>query len=185
MVTMDDFRSAYLRDIVDKYKTYKALCEKALAQLPDAHLHTALDPNSNSVAVIMKHVAGNLRSRFTGFLTSDGEKADRNRDSEFEMPEPASRAEVLRWWNSGWSAALGSIEALRPEDLDRIVTIRGEPHSVVEALDRSITHTAYHVGQVVYLARHFAGAGWRSLSIPKGMSNQFRPGDWERKGIAR
>jgi uncharacterized damage-inducible protein DinB len=182
---MADFRDSYLRDIVRTYGNYKALGEKALAQTPDAHLHTELDANSNSVAVIVKHVAGNLRSRFSDFLTTDGEKPDRNRDGEFEMLERASREELLRWWELAWTTALESIEALRPEDLDRTVHIRKEPLAVVEALNRSITHTAYHVGQIIYLARHFAGANWKSLSIPKGMSGQITQGDFKSKGIVR
>ena len=140
--------------------------------MPDEHLNTELDAGSNSVAVIVKHLAGNLRSRFTDFLTADGEKPDRDRDGEFETPEPASRAEILRWWESGWSTVLGSVEALRPEDLDRVVTIRQEPLAVVEALNRSVTHTAYHVGQIVYLARQFTGAEWKSLSIPKAVGRK-------------
>lgn len=181
---MDDLRDTFLRDILRTYRNYKALGEKALAQMPDAHLHTELDSDSNSVAVIVKHVAGNLRSRFQDFLTADGEKPDRNRDGEFTMTERATRAEILRWWEEGWVTALGSIEALRREDLDRTVTIRGEPFAVIEALNRSVTHTAYHVGQIVYLARHFA-EGWKSLSIPKGRSSQFQQGDVKTKGIAR
>jgi len=182
---MADFRDAYLHDIVRAYRDYKRLGEKALAQVPDEHLHTELDANSNSVAVVLKHVAGNLRSRFSDFLTEDGEKPDRNRDGEFEMPERASREEMLRWWELGWTTALGSVEALRPEDLDRIIHIRKEPFAVVEALNRSITHTAYHIGQIVYLARHFAGANWTSLSIPKGKSGDALQGDFKSKGIAR
>jgi uncharacterized damage-inducible protein DinB len=182
---MADFRDTYLRDIVRTYKNYKTLGEKAIAQMPGAHLHTELDAGSNSVAVIVKHVAGNLRSRFSDFLTTDGEKPDRNRDGEFEMPERVSREELLRWWEQGWTTALSSIEALRPEDLDRTVHIRKEPFAVAEALNRSITHAAYHVGQIVYLARHFAGARWKTLSIPKGMSAQMVQGDFKSEGIAR
>lgn len=182
---MEDIRAVYLRDVTRTYRNYKSLGEKALAQVPDAHLHTELDANSNSVAVIVKHVAGNLRSRFADFLTADGEKPDRDRDGEFEMPGQASREEILRWWERGWATALSSIEALRPEDLERTVTIRREPFAVVEALNRSVTHTAYHVGQIVYLARHFAGAGWTTLSIPKGMSREHVQGDFKNKGIAR
>lgn len=182
---MTDIREIYLRDIVRTYRNYKALGEKALAQIPDAHLHTELDANSNSVSVIVKHVAGNLRSRFAEFLTSDGEKPDRDRDAEFEMPEHATREEILRWWELGWSTVLGSIEALRPEDLERTVRIRNEPFAVVEALNRSATHTAYHIGQIVYLSRHFAGPAWTTLSIPKGKSGEHRQGDFKSKGLGR
>src|SRR5262245_53304568 len=182
---MSDLRDTYLRDIVRTYKNYKALGDKALAQAPDVHLHTDLDANSNSIAVTVKHVAGNLRSRFADFLTADVEKPDRHRGGDFEMPDRASRDEILGWWNLGWTTALGSIEALVPADLDRTIFIRHEPFAVVEALNRSITHTAYHVGQIVYLARHFAGPNWTSLSIPKDQSSQFAQGDFKRKGIAR
>lgn len=181
---MTDFRETYLRDIVRTYRNYRALGERALAQVPDEHLHTEPDANSNSVAVIVKHLAGNLRSRFSDFLTADGEKPDRHRDGEFEMPRHASREEILRWWDQGWAAALESIEALRPDDFDRTVHIRTEPFAVVEALNRSITHAAYHVGQIVYLARFFAGEKWTSLSIPKGMSNRAQ-GDFKSKGLTR
>ena len=177
--------SRHLADIVRSFKNYKALGDAALAQVPEEHLHTELDPNSNSLSVIVKHVSGNLRSRFRDFLTTDGEKPDRDRDGEFEMRERATREQILGWWNGGWAIALASIEALVPEDLDRTVTIRGEVFLVIEALNRSVTHTAYHVGQMVYLARHFAGPGWKTLSIPKGESAKFAKGDFKQKGIAR
>lgn len=179
-----DLRAAWLRDIVRTFRNYKTLGDKALAQVPDAHLHTALDPIDNSVAVVVKHVAGNLRSRFTDFLTSDGEKPDRNRDGEFDVPGQVSRAELLAGWESAWAITLASIEALTPEDLDRTIHIRGEAFLVVEALNRSATHTAYHVGQIVYLARHFAGQGWKTLSIPKGKSAEFAAGAFKTAGIA-
>jgi hypothetical protein len=171
---------AYIRDVVRTLRNYKGLAERAIAQVPaDADLHTQLDANSNSIAVIVKHVGGNLRSRFRDFLTTDGEKPDRNRDGEFEMPERASRDEMLRWWNEGWAIALGSIEALTPEDLDRTVFIRREAFLVSEALSRSVTHTAYHVGQIVYVARHFASPNWKSLTIPKGDSAKATHGDFK------
>ena len=115
----------------------------------------------------MTHIGGNLRSRYTDFLTSDGEKPDRNRDGEFEASDRPSRQQIMAWWNSGWTVALAAIDALAPEDLERTVHIRGEAMTVVDALNRSVTHTAYHVGQIAYLARHFAGASWKSLTIPK------------------
>lgn len=167
------------------FRSYKALGEAALAKTPDEHLHTAIDPNSNSLAITVKHVAGNLRSRYRDFLTTDGEKPDRDRDREFEMPEPVSRDEMLRWWNDAWAIALESIETLTPEDLGRTVTIRGEAFLVIEALNRSVTHTAYHVGQMVYLARHFAGPAWQSLSIPKGASAAFARGEHKQGIIER
>lgn len=162
--------AAYLKDVARQYKMYKGYADKALPRVADPDLHTQLDPNSNSIAVIVKHVSGNLRSRFRDFLTADGEKPDRDRDSEFEMPERASRDELMRWWNEAWGILFASIEALKPEDLGRTITIRGEGYLVIEALNRSIAHTASHVGQIVYLARHFAGDSWTSLTIPKGES---------------
>ena len=180
----DDLARLYLADIVRTFRNYKALGDKALAGAPDAHLVTELDANSNSIAVIVKHVGGNLKSRFRDFLTSDGEKPDRHRDSEFEMTDAVGRETILGWWNEGWGIALASLEALRPADLSRTITIRGEAFAVVEALNRSATHTAYHVGQIVYLARHFAGPSWKSLSIPKGQSTAAG-GDFKTRGIAR
>jgi len=177
--------SAYLRDVVRTFKNYKDLADKAIAQVAnDGDLHTQIDPDSNSLAIIMKHIAGNLRSRFRDFLTTDGEKPDRNRDTEFEMPAPASRAEIVKNWDDAWAIALGSIEALTPEDLDRTVMIRGEAFLVPEALNRLATHAAYHVGQIVYVARHLATGRWKSLSIPKGQSPQAG-GDFKTRGIAR
>jgi len=165
-----DFRAVYLTDILRTYRYYKTLGERAMAQVSDKDLHTTLDSESNSVAIIVKHLAGNLRSRFSDFLTTDGEKPDRNRDGEFEMPERASREEILRWWESGWAIALTSIGSLAPADLDRTVAIRGESFLVVEQLNRLAAHAAYHVGQVVFLAKHFAGPNWTSLTIPKARS---------------
>ena len=163
--------SAYLPSIVRTYRTYKDLGERAIAQVAsDRDLHRQLDADSNSIAIIVKHVAGNLRSRFRDFLTTDGEKPDRKRDTEFEEDERVSREAVMRWWNDGWAIVLEAVEALTPGDLERTVRIRGEEMLVVEALNRSITHTAYHVGQIVYLARHLASGEWTSLSIPKGRS---------------
>jgi len=170
---------AYLKDVIRQYRMYKGYVDKALPRVPDADLHTAIDGNSNSIAVIMKHVSGNLRSRFRDFLTADGEKPDRNRDTEFEMPDRASRDEILKWWEEAWGILFGSIEALAPEDLGRYITIRSEQYLVIEALNRSIAHTASHVGQIVYLARHFAGEGWTSLTIPKGASAQHVQGTFK------
>jgi hypothetical protein len=171
---------AYLRDILRAYRMYKDLGERAIAQVAsDADLHRQIDPDSNSIAIIMKHIAGNLRSRFRDFLTTDGEKPDRNRDAEFEMQDAVSRAELVRWWNDGWQVVLQTIESLTPADLERTVTIRREEFLVVEALNRSVTHTAYHVGQVVYVARHLASPTWKSLSIPKGRSADVSVGKFK------
>ena len=166
---------AYLRNIVRTYRTYKEMAERAIEQVPsEEDLNRELDESSNSIAIIVKHMSGNLRSRFRDFLTSDGEKPDRNRDTEFESEKPASREQVLRWWNDAWQIAMGSIEALSADDLERTVRIRGDDLLVVEALNRSVTHAAYHVGQIVYLARHCAGANWKTLSIPKRRPSELR-----------
>src|SRR4051812_45406797 len=169
--------TAYLADVVRSFRMYQALAEAAIAQVAaDADLHAVIDPNSNSIAIIVKHIAGNLRSRFSDFLTTDGEKPDRDRDAEFDMPVAASRAEILEWWRSGFAIALASIESLEPGDLTRTIYIRREPFLAIEALNRLVTHLAYHVGQIVYIARHLAGAAWTSLSIPKGQSKQYGTG---------
>jgi hypothetical protein len=177
----DDLRRVYLRDIARTYQNYKTLGERAVAQVSDEDLHRLVDPEANSIAIVLKHLAGNLRSRFTDFLTTDGEKPTRNRDGEFEMPERMSRDEMLAAWESSWSVALAAIEGLSPEDLDRTIYIRGEAFLVVEALNRLVTHAAYHVGQIVFLAKHFAGPRWTSLSIAKNRSAEAR-GEYK-KGI--
>ena len=165
---------ALLRDFLKIFRLYKMLGEKAMAQVPsDAAFGVLLDENSNSIAIIVQHVAGNLRSRYRDFLTTDGEKPDRNRDAEFEVHEPVTRDGVMAMWNDGWAVALASLNALAPDDLERTITIRGEAFRVFEALNRSVTHTAYHVGQIIYLARHFASPHWTSVTIPKGKSAEF------------
>ena len=170
----DDFRAAYLRDIVRTYQLYKTLGDRAIAQVSDEALHALVDPEANSIAIIVKHLAGNLRSRFTDFLTTDGEKPFRNRDAEFEMPDRVAREEMLKGWDASWRIALGAIEGLAPADLDRTVYIRGEAFQVVEALNRLAAHAAYHVGQIVFLAKHLAGAKWTSLTIPKNRSAEAK-----------
>ena len=179
MTSDSHLAAATLSDLVRAFRNYKALGEGAMRQVSDADLHRQLDPDANSLAIIVRHIGGNLRSRFTDFLTSDGEKPDRHRDGEFEATGAESRDEVMRWWNAGWTAALESIDALSPADLDRTIHIRGEAFLVVEALNRSATHTAYHVGQIVMLAKSFAGTNWTSLSIPKGQSAQFGRGSYK------
>ena len=174
-----DSRAIHLRDVLRTFRNCKALGEGAMVQVTDADLHRLIDPDANSIAVIVKHVGGNLKSRFRDFLTSDGEKPDRNRDGEFEMRRPASRDEIMAWWNDGWQVALDAIGALAAEDLAREVRIRDETFAVVEALNRSAGHTAYHVGQIVLLAKHFAGPNWKSLSIPKGQSGQYLEGHFK------
>ena len=162
----DDFRSAYLRDIARTYRNYKALGDRAIAQAPDADLHTLVDPDSNSIAIIVKHLAGNLRSRFTDFLTTDGEKADRNRDGEFE-PGLTAKAPLLQRWEEGWRILFAALDALKAEDLTRTVLIRGERLSALDAINRQLVHYGQHVGQIVYLAKHHGWQSWKSLSVPR------------------
>ena len=169
---MSDARTVYLRDLAFTFRYHKSVADRALAQISDEDLHTLVDGEANSIAIIMKHVAGNLRSRYTDFLTSDGEKPDRNRDGEFEMPERAPRAELLAMWDRAFALVLDTIAALQAEDLTRTVHVRKEPFAVIEALNRSVTHTAYHVGQIVLLAKHFAGSNWKTLTIAKGKSRE-------------
>jgi uncharacterized damage-inducible protein DinB len=157
---------------LNEFRRYKSLGERAMAQIQDDQLQVALDPESNSIAVIVKHMAGNMRSRWMDFLTTDGEKPDRHRDSEFESP-PATRAELMRRWESGWDYVFRAVEPLADADLARTIYIRTEPYSVGEAIQRQIAHYAYHVGQIVFLAKHFQSARWNSLSIPRGKSRDF------------
>ena len=159
--------SAYLDDVRLQFRKLKKLAEDALAQVSDDGLLVALDAESNSIAVIVKHMAGNLRSRFTDFLTTDGEKPDRNRDGEFEIHGRPSRRDILADWESGWTCLFAALESLQPEDLLLEVTVRGEALSVVQALDRQMTHHAYHVGQIVFLAKHLRSTDWKTLSIPR------------------
>jgi len=166
------FSTSYLEDSIDVFNHYKKLGERAIAQCPDAALFTTLDPESNSIAIIVKHMAGNMRSRWTDFLTTDGEKTDRNRDTEFEDP-PTTRSELMEMWERGWKYVFGALEPLSDANLTRTVTIRTEPHSVMQAINRQIAHYCYHVGQIVYLARHFAGDKWQTLSVPKKKSSEF------------
>jgi Protein of unknown function (DUF1572) len=167
-----DVSSEFLSAIINVFESHKKLADRAVAQLPDDKLHVPLDANTNSIAVIMRHVAGNLISRWTDFLTTDGEKPDRNRDGEFADTSGCSRAELLAEWERGWACVLGTIRALQSADLDKTVTIRGEPHSVPLAIERSLGHTCYHVGQIVQVARIHAGDKWQTLTIPRGQSEQ-------------
>lgn len=165
----------YLQDSIGLFHYYKKLSERAMAQCPDEELFVALDAESNSIAVIVKHMAGNMRSRWREFLTTDGEKADRNRDTEFEAP-PATRAQLMELWESGWKYLFDALEPLTEADLSRTVTIRSEPHSVMQAINRQIAHYAHHSGQILFLAKHltFAKTGrWESLSVPRGKSAEF------------
>jgi hypothetical protein len=171
----------FLSAIINAFEANKRLADRAVEQVPDDKLHTALDPHTNSIAVIMKHVAGNLTSRWTGFLMTDGEKSWRNRDDEF-VDSFGSRAELLEAWERGWACLLTTLKSLTPEDLERTVLIRGEPHSVPLALERSLGHACYHVGQIVQVARIHAGEKWNTLTIPRGGSEQFNKANWGQTG---
>ena len=163
----------YLEDVLSSFRAYKKLAEKALDQLQDEEFFAMLDDESNSVAVIMKHLAGNMLSRWTDFLHSDGEKPDRNRDLEFVIDPQTSRADLMAYWQRGWQCVFAALEPLRPEDFDKKVLIRGEEHTIIQAIDRQMTHYAYHVGQIVFLAKHFRATDWKSLSIPRNRSAEF------------
>ncbi len=163
----------YLEDAVRQLKKLKAQADKALEQTTDEHLFATLDPEANSIAIIMKHMAGNMRSRWTDFLTTDGEKPDRERDTEFELAPAETRERIFALWEDGWARTLGAVSSLTAADLSKTVHVRGEPHSVIEAINRQTTHYAAHVGQIVLLAKHCAGAAWQTLSIPRGKSKAF------------
>jgi uncharacterized damage-inducible protein DinB len=164
--------TSYLTDSLDLFRYYKNLAERAMAQVADEHLVTVLDGEANSIAVIVKHMAGNMRSRWTDFLTTDGEKPDRNRDTEFE-DAPATREAVLALWEEGWQCLFAALEPLSEPDLQRTVTIRGEAHSVMQAINRQMAHYSYHCGQIVLLAKHFKHDDWKSLSVPRKQSTEF------------
>lgn len=164
--------TSYLQDSIGLFHYYKKLGDRAMAQCPDEALFTTLDAESNSIAIIVKHMSGNMRSRWMDFLTTDGEKPDRNRDTEFETP-PTTRAELTEMWERGWKYVFDALEPLTEPDLTRTVTIRSEPHSVMQAINRQIAHYAHHVGQILFLAKHltFTKTGkWESLSVPRGKS---------------
>ena len=163
----------YLDDSRSAMRAYKKLAEKALAQIKDEEFFVTLDDESNSVAVIMKHMAGNMLSRWTDFLTSDGEKPNRNRDMEFVIEPNTTKDEVLAYWERGWQCVFDALDPLRPEDCEKIVTIRSEKHTIVQAINRQLMHYAYHIGQIVFLGKHFRSAQWNSLSIPRNRSAEF------------
>jgi hypothetical protein len=166
------FTTSYIEESLAVFRQYKKMAEGAMAQLSDDQLFTTLDGEMNSVALIVKHMTGNMRSRWTNFLTSDGEKPDRNRDTEFVEP-PGTREALLERWESGWKIVFDAIEPLTDADLTRTVTIRSEPHSVMQAINRQVAHYASHIGQIVFLAKHLAGANWKSLSVPRNRSAEF------------
>jgi hypothetical protein len=174
----------YLEDSISSLRAYKKLAEKALAQLNEDEFFIMLDREANSIAVIMKHMAGNMFSRWTDFLTSDGEKPDRNRDMEFVIEPKTSKDDVLAYWEKGWQRVFDALEPLNPEDLGRKVLIRGEEHSVIQAINRQLMHYANHIGQIVFLAKHFRSAEWKSLSIPRNRSAEFNTYLAEKPGVA-
>jgi hypothetical protein len=163
----------FLEDALEVFRKYKKLAEDAMVQLGDEEFFVTIDAEANSVAIIVKHMAGNMRSRWSNFLTADGEKPDRDRDAEFRIEAETTRAEVIEWWEAGWQCVFEAVEPLNSSDLLRTVTIRGEPHTVVKAINRQLTHYAYHVGQIVLLTKHFKSADWQSLSIARGSSKAF------------
>lgn len=167
-----EFTTSYLQDSLALFRYAKNLADRAMAQIEDQDLFAVLDDESNSIAIIVKHMAGNMHSRWTDFLSSDGEKPTRNRDSEFVDP-PATRLALKEMWESGWACLFAALEPLTDEDLGRTVTIRGEPHSVMQAVNRQIGHCSYHVGQIVFLAKHLAGERWQSLTVPRNKSAEF------------
>jgi hypothetical protein len=166
------FTTSYIEDSLALFRQYKKLADGAMAQVTDEQLSIALDGEMNSIAVIVKHMAGNMRSRWTDFLTSDGEKPNRNRDTEFLDP-PAGREALMNLWEQGWNYVFQALEPLTDADLTRTITIRGEAHSVMQAINRQVAHYAYHCGQIVFLAKHFRGGNWNSLSVPRGASAGF------------
>ena len=169
---MSEIISNYHADVIHSFANYKKLAERAIEQVSDEDFFALIDPEANSIALIVKHIAGNLRSRWGDFLTSDGEKPDRHRDTEFELIDD-SRETLMTFWESGWQILFTNIEPLTVEDFSKTVTIRGESHSICEAMNRQMTHYAYHVGQIVLLAKHFRSADWRTLSVPKNRSSEF------------
>ena len=162
----------YHADALSSFRNYKKMAERAVEQVSDDEFFALIDPEANSIALIVKHIAGNLHSRWTDFLTTDGEKDFRKRDTEFEVIDD-TRESLMEFWETGWQALFDNIEPLTVEDFSRTATIRGEPHTIVEAINRQLTHYAYHVGQIVLLAKHFRSAEWKTLSVPKNRSADF------------
>jgi len=164
---------AFVKDSLLQFRKYKKMGEDAISQVSEIDFFKLLDKDANNIALIVKHMAGNMRSRWTDFLTSDGEKPNRNRDTEFEIFGDDSKESLMKRWEEGWQLAFDAIEPLKDDSLLETIYIRSEPHSVMQAINRQLTHYAYHIGQIVFLAKHFAGPKWKSLSIPKGKSKEF------------
>ena len=168
-----DPAASFLEESLRTLRGYKRLAEDAFAQLTDDDFFRHIDPEANSIAMLVKHVSGNMRSRWTDFLTSDGEKPNRHRDHEFIIEPGTTRGQVMTWWEAGWKCVFDAIGALKPDDLGRTVYIAGKEHTVLQAITRQVTHYASHIGQIVLLAKHFRGAQWKSLSIPRGQSETY------------
>jgi uncharacterized protein DUF1572 len=169
---MKEIVENYRQDAIASFRNYKKLAERAIEQVSDEQFFSLIDEESNSIALVVKHIAGNLHSRWQDFLTTDGEKPNRNRDSEFELIDD-SRESLLNFWETGWQTLFDNIEPLDAEDFSRTVTIRGQSHTIVEAINRQLTHYAYHVGQIVFLAKHLRSKEWKTLSVPKNRSAEF------------
>jgi hypothetical protein len=174
----------YLEDSIASLRAYKKLADKALDQLNEDEFFITLDEEANSIAIIMKHMAGNMFSRWTDFLTTDGEKPDRNRDMEFVIEPKTGKDDVLAYWEKGWQRVFAALEPLGPEDLGRTVLIRGEEHTIIQAINRQLMHYANHIGQIIFLAKHFRSAEWKSLSIPRNRSAEFNAYQAEKPGVA-
>jgi hypothetical protein len=177
---MSDAATHYLEEARRQLRGHKRMGEGAMSQLRDEDFFVTIDPEANSVAILVKHMSGNMRSRFSDFLNSDGEKPDRFRDREFEIGPATTRGEVMIWWEEGWGYVFGALDPLKPEDVMRTVTIRGEPHTVLQAVNRQIAHYAQHIGQIVLLAKHLRASEWKTLSIPRGKSEEFN----QRKSVS-
>ncbi len=162
----------YHSDAIQSFRNYKKMAERAIEQVEDEQFFALIDTESNSIAIIVKHIAGNLHSRWRDFLTTDGEKADRNRDTEFELIGD-TRESLMQFWETGWQVLFENVEPLTAADFSKTITIRGQPHTMVEAINRQLTHYAYHVGQIVLLAKHFKSSDWKTLSVPKNKSAEF------------
>ena len=171
-----DLAAHYLEEAQRQLRGHKRMAEGAMSQLSDEELFRAIDSESNSVAIIVKHLAGNMRSRFTDFLTSDGEKPNRQRDTEFVLDANTTRADVMKWWEEGWKVVFDCIGSLHPDDVTKTVVIRNEPHTVLQAINRQIAHYAQHIGQIVFLAKHLKVSEWQTLSVPRGKSEEFNAG---------
>jgi Protein of unknown function (DUF1572) len=180
----EELAKHYLDDALGSFRAYKKLAENAIEQVNDEEFFITIDAEANSIALIIKHIAGNLMSRWTDFLTSDGEKPDRNRDMEFVLASDNSKEVLLAYWERGWQTLFSALEPLQPSDFEKTVKIRGQEHTIVQAINRQLTHYSYHIGQIVFLAKHFRSSDWKSLSIPRNRSAEFNATLGEQSGKA-